>query len=145
MTDTPSPTSKSTHISFRVYYEDTDAGGIVYHANFLRFGERARTEMLRSLGYDHPTIIDNHNVSFVVRHIDIDYRAPGKLDDVLTIKTSLETIGNTSMVMRQIFTRDEPDGSTKTLADMRVTVVTITPEGRAVRIPAEIRHVFATE
>ena len=69
--------------SFRVYYEDTDAGGIVYYANYLRFAERARTEVLRSMGFEQSRLREEHNLLFAVRHVTVDYRSPARLDDVV--------------------------------------------------------------
>ena len=124
-------------IHARVYYEDTDAGGIVYHSNYFKFAERGRTEMLRELGYNHAQVREEHNIMLVVRHAEIGYHAPGKLDDWLTIDTAVSAIGNTSITMKQTVTR-----AGKILAEMKIVVVAITPEGRAVRIPSQLRQIF---
>ena len=129
--------AKPHTIAARVYYEDTDAGGIVYHANHLRFAERGRTEFLRHLGYDHKRIMDEFGVLLVVRHAAIDYRAAGYLDDNLTIETTVAEVGNTSITMPQKILRDG-----KILAELQVIVVAITREGRAVRIPSQLRQIF---
>ena len=71
----------------RVYYEDTDAAGIVYHANYLRFAERARTEALRELGIPHAELLREHNLMFVVRRIKVDYLRPARLDELLVVLT----------------------------------------------------------
>ncbi|RPH60634.1 MAG: tol-pal system-associated acyl-CoA thioesterase [Burkholderiales bacterium] len=76
-------------IPVRVYYEDTDAGGIVYHANWLRFFERARTDWLRALGAAHTKLADESGLAFVVREIAVDYRRPARLDDLLRIEVRL--------------------------------------------------------
>ena len=132
----PAPTV--THIlPIRVYYEDTDAAGIVYHANFLRFGERARTERLRAAGYDHPRVMAEFNLNLIVRHIEIDYRASGRLDDLIQVHTEVAAIGNTSLTMRQTFVRDAA-----VLAVMKVVIVAVSTTGRAVRIPAHLRRIF---
>jgi acyl-CoA thioester hydrolase len=81
----------------RVYYEDTDAGGIVYYANYLRFFERARTEWLRELGVDQQAMLAEHGAMFVVRHAAIDYHAPAKLDDVLKLSLTIEKLGRASV------------------------------------------------
>ena len=73
----------------RVYYEDTDAGGVVYHANYLCFMERARTEWLRALGFEHDTLATTLNILFVVGSIDIQYRKPARLNDALSVKTRI--------------------------------------------------------
>src|SRR3954467_14056691 len=81
----------------RVYYEDTDAGGVVYHAAYLRFAERARTEALRDLGVPHAEMLAGHNVMFVVRRIEVDYLRPARLDDSLTVVTESLAVGGASV------------------------------------------------
>jgi acyl-CoA thioester hydrolase len=130
-------TLPSHRIQARVYYEDTDAGGIIYHANFLRFAERGRTEFLRSLGYDHHQVRAEHNLMLVVRHAEIDYRASGKLDDLLDITTEVVEFGNTSLTMRQVVSRSET-----VLADMKIVIVAVSDIGKAVRIPPQLRQIF---
>ena len=85
----------------RVYYEDTDAGGIVYYANYLKFYERARTEWLRSLGIDQQTLRDQDGAIFVVRSANIDYRASARLDDEVTITLNVEKLGGASVHFTQ--------------------------------------------
>jgi acyl-CoA thioester hydrolase len=85
----------------RVYYEDTDAGGIVYYANYLKFYERARTEWLRSLGIDQQTLRDEHGAIFVVRSANIDYRASARLDDEVTLTLNVEKLGGASVQFTQ--------------------------------------------
>ncbi len=119
-------------ISYRVYYEDTDAGGVVYHANFLRFAERARTEWLREIGFNQ----SNLEVLFVVRKIEIDYLSPGKLDDVITVKTSLQNISRASITLNQ----DSYIGE-KLLAKSIVVIVCVgRKELTPVSIPDEIKE-----
>lgn len=98
--------SKEFKLAARVYYEDTDAAGIVYHANYLKFMERARTEWLRSLGYDQYKLAEDHQVGFVVRKMDIDFILPARLDDELNIVSSLQKCGRASMVFSQTVYRD---------------------------------------
>ena len=126
-------------IRARVYYEDTDAGGIVYHANFLHFAERGRTEYLRALGYDHHQVRAEHNLMLVVRHAEIDYRASGKLDDLLDITTEVVEFGNTSLTMKQTVKCGE-----SVLVDMKIVVVAVSGIGKAVRIPPQLRQVFGS-
>lgn len=85
----------------RVYYEDTDAGGIVYHANYLRFAERARTEALRAMGVPHAEMVGQFNLMFVVRRIEVDYQRPARLDDSLTVVTESLRVGGASLLLRQ--------------------------------------------
>ncbi|MYM74989.1 tol-pal system-associated acyl-CoA thioesterase [Duganella sp. FT109W] len=85
----------------RVYYEDTDAGGIVYYANYLKFFERARTEWLRALDVNQHTLLAEHDTLFVVKSVSAEYHAPAKLDDELKLTVSIEKLGRASIVFRQ--------------------------------------------
>lgn len=85
----------------RVYYEDTDAGGIVYYANYLKFYERARTEWLRRLAIGQQALLEQHGVMFVVKSASAEYHAPAKLDDVLQITLSIEKLGRASILFVQ--------------------------------------------
>src|SRR5439155_430137 len=85
----------------RVYYEDTDASGIVYYANYLKFAERGRTEMMRVLGFAHSEIFAETGIAFTVRRLSADYRAPARLDDALTIDTSIVEIGGATLLLHQ--------------------------------------------
>jgi len=115
----------------RVYYEDTDAGGIVYHANYLKFAERARTEMIRDLGLTNGQLRDVHNILIVVRHIDIDYSATAHLEDELIVESTVPEIGRTSFTMKQIVMRDG-----LACATLMVKLVCIDKDsGRPVRLP----------
>jgi len=85
----------------RVYYEDTDTGGVVYYANYLKFFERARTEWLRSAGIGQQLMSEQENVMFVVKSATIDYHAPAKLDDTLEVSVTIERIGRASVNFSQ--------------------------------------------
>jgi acyl-CoA thioester hydrolase len=87
--------------SFRVYYEDTDAGGVVYHANYLRYAERARTEALREAGIPHADLVGHHNLMFVVHRAEIDYMRPARIDDLVVIETETVDVGGATVVLRQ--------------------------------------------
>ncbi len=91
----------------RVYYEDTDAAGIVYYANYLKFMERARTEWLRSRGSDHTTLLDEHGIAFVVARLNMRYHHPARLDDQLFVTVSVNKVGRASFDMNQSVWRDE--------------------------------------
>ena len=94
----------------RVYFEDTDAGGIAYHANYLRFAERGRTEALRELGVPHSELVSAFNLMFVVRCIKMDYLRPARLDDLLTVTTRPLAVGRASVTLRQGFERAGEEG-----------------------------------
>lgn len=85
----------------RVYYEDTDAGGIVYYANYLKFFERARTEWLRAIEVGQHVLLQEHDAMFVVMHVEADYHAPAKLDDVLKLTLRIEKMGRASILFVQ--------------------------------------------
>jgi acyl-CoA thioester hydrolase len=87
--------------SVRVYYEDTDAGGVAYHASYLRFAERARTEALRDLGIPHSELLQRFTLMFVVRRIEVDYLRPARLDDSLIVVTEPVAVGGASVLLRQ--------------------------------------------
>lgn len=92
--------SKYTH-QFRVYYEDTDAGGVVYHANYLNFFERTRTEWLRSKGLQQSIMREEANVILAIRNMNIDYVLPARLDDLLTVSTEVISHSKVSMQVQQ--------------------------------------------
>jgi acyl-CoA thioester hydrolase len=93
----------------RVYYEDTDLGGVVYYANYLRFLERARTEWLRSLGYAQSELASAHGVAFVVRSIALDYLKPARFDDALEVTVEIGDVGASRIGLRQRVRRGAED------------------------------------
>lgn len=123
----------SHRFPIRVYYEDTDMGGIVYHANYLRYIERARSDWVRQLGNDQNAMRDAGLV-WVVRHIEADYLATAKFEDELMVETTLRSLSGVRLVMDQVVTRGET-----TIFTAAVTAVCMNTEGRPVRLPAEIR------
>ncbi len=121
----------ATHVCpVRVYYEDTDAEGIVYYANYLKFAERGRTEMLRAAGIAHPTLWANHGVGFAVRNMTADYLKPAKLDDVLAVHSRLINLRGASMSAEQIVRRADED-----LVRLTVRLACIDRNGRPKRLP----------
>jgi len=119
---------------FRVYYEDTDFGGVVYYSNYLKFAERGRTEMLREIGFKHQVMKDKLGVGFVVRTCNADYQKPAHLDDLLEVETKIIEVSGASIQMRQTITRDN-----ETLVVMDVKLACMSSEGAAVRIPKEVQ------
>jgi acyl-CoA thioester hydrolase len=85
--------------TLRVYYQDTDAGGIVYHANYLAFAERARAEMMRALGAPHAQMVAEFGVMFVVRRINLHYQRPARLDEVIRIESRLLSVAGASLTL----------------------------------------------
>jgi len=127
-------------VEVRIYYEDTDAGGVVYHANYICFMERARTEFLRGHGLSVRAMHDM-GIIFPVVAIEANYRAPAQLDDLLVVETQISAMRNSSFVASQQVIRKE-DG--KLLVDARVTLACVGPEMRARRLPPEIRELFSS-
>lgn len=129
----------TTHIiPIRIYYEDTDAGGVVYHANYLKFGERARSEFLRNIGHQCSTLEKEIGVIFVVKHIDIEYVRPAFLDDALTLETSITEMKNSSFRMRHVIKRDG-----ELICDLYVALVCVdTNTIKPVRVPDILRTEF---
>ncbi len=103
------------HHPVRIYYEDTDAGGVVYYANYLKFFERCRTEWLRALVDDHTELLAKHDVIFVVKSIKADYKRPARLDDSLEAGLKLTHLGRAQMQFEQWVDRLNTDGTRETL------------------------------
>ena len=125
-------------MALRVYYEDTDAAGMVYHANYLKFAERGRTEMLRFLGFDHSRMRGQAGIVFTVRRCNVEYRGAARLDDPLTVETHIDAIAGATLSLRQIVCRGD-----EILADLDVLVACVGENGRPRRVPAELRAVLA--
>ncbi len=117
----------------RVYYEDTDAGGIVYHANYLRFAERARSECLRLIGWQHDKMLSETGLGWVVRRATIDFRLPARLDDALLVETRLAHLTGVRMTARQSLHR-----AGELLVGLELELVLLTSAGRPGRIPAPL-------
>jgi acyl-CoA thioester hydrolase len=125
----------------RVYYEDTDTGGVVYYANYLKFAERGRTEALRAIGIEQRDFAATEGVQFVVRRVEADFRAPARLDDDLEVVTRTVDIGGASVTMDQAIRRGD-----ETLVALRVHICSVTAEGpragRPVRLPPQVASQF---
>lgn len=133
------PIEPFQRLSVRVYYEDTDFSGLVYHASYLRFMERARTEMLRSLGLDQKALIEGAAgapIFFVVRSMDVDFQKPATMDDLLSIETETLELGGASLTLEQRVLREA-----ELLVSAKVRVVCV-EGGRARRLPPEVRAKF---
>jgi len=143
MTPPPPPSGLfqgSQHLfPVRVYYEDTDLSGMVYHANYLRWFERARSDMLRLLGIEQRVAAEAGEGIYTVAELSIRYLAPARLDDALTIVSSAADLGAASVRLRQQAVRGD-----ELLADAAVRVGFISPEGRPRRQPASWRAAFET-
>jgi acyl-CoA thioester hydrolase len=120
----------------RVYFENTDAGGVVYHAEYLKFLERARTEWLRHLGFDHQALARTHRVVFVVTQAAIDFMRAARLDDHLAVSVQLESLGKVRTVFLQEIRRED-----ELLVRAKITVACVTGEHfKPVEIPEPLRR-----
>lgn len=127
----------------RVYYEDTDAGGVVYHANYLRFMERTRTEWLRTLGFEQDTLAQELNAVLVVAGLEIAYRKPARFNDALLVNAKIDTIGRVSLLFKQEIWREGRNNSRELLTTASVKVVCVnTGTFRSMTIPTAIRELL---
>jgi len=128
---------KGFNMKIRVYYEDTDAGGIVYYANYLKFTERGRTEFLRNLGISQFEIYKKLNIKFIVHSLSIEYINPSHLDDELTVDTSIEKINKASIEFSQNIFKSY-DGKTIDIIKSKCIIVPINDESKIKPIPSII-------
>ena len=117
----------------KVYYEDTDSGGVVYYANYLKFLERARTEALFSIGFSNKKIQEEFDALIIVKSCNIEYKKSAFLEDKLTIRSFVKSITKTSFFMNQIITKDE-----KIIVEAQVHLVFIDKNGKPIKIPEDI-------
>lgn len=120
----------------RVYYEDTDFSGAVYHASYLRFFERARTEMLRARGINQKELLSQTGLGFVVRKMTLDFKRPAEMDDEIVVTTLISAIKGASLMLRQTLHR-----GSEVLVAAEVLVACV-KQGRAARLPAALRHLL---
>jgi acyl-CoA thioester hydrolase len=121
----------------KVYYEDTDSGGVVYYANYLKFLERARTEALFSIGFSNNKIQEQFNSLIIVKSCNIEYKKSAHLEDVLTIRSFVKSITKTSFVMNQIISKEND-----IIVEAQIHLVFINIEGKPVKIPGDIYSKF---
>ena len=121
----------------KVYYEDTDSGGVVYYANYLKFLERARTEALVSIGFSNKKVKEQFNSLIIVKSCNIEYKKPAHLEDELSVRSFVKSVTKTSFFMNQIITkRDE------IIVEANVHLVFVNHQGKPVKIPDEIYSKF---
>tara|TARA_B100001113_G_scaffold296363_1_gene253806 strand:- start:227 stop:649 length:423 start_codon:yes stop_codon:yes gene_type:complete len=121
----------------KVYYEDTDTGGVVYYANYLKYLERARTEALFSIGFSNKKVQEKYNSLIIVKSCNIEYKKPAQLEDVLTIRSFIKSITKTSFFMNQIITKDN-----EIIVEAQIHLVFVNKEGKPVKIPDQIYSKF---
>lgn len=123
-------------LQVRVYFEDTDFSGVVYHARYLHFLERGRSDFLRLKGIGHGELLAGRfgtPIAFAVRHMDIDFLRPARIDDVLTVETRTQQLGGARILLAQRITRGQ-----EVLIEARVKVAVISPEGKPMRMPTAV-------
>ena len=121
----------------KVYYEDTDAGGVVYYANYLNFLERARTEALVSLGFSNKKIKDKFGALIIVKSCNIDYKKSAYLEDELSIRSFVKSITKTSFIMNQFISRDDDQ-----IVEAKIHLVFINKKGKPIKIPENLFEDF---
>jgi len=128
------------YFPLRVYYEDTDVGGVVYYANYLKFMERARSELLRCLGIDQKGMLDYNNpddVSFIVKRAELDFNKSAKFDDRLVVRSEIIKLGGASIVINQ-----EISHNTDTLVTGMIKIAAVGKDGKPRKMPEAMRHKF---
>ena len=130
-------------VPVRIYYEDTDAGGVVYYANYLKFFERCRTEWLRTIGHDQADLLRDPGIVFVVRAVNVDYLKPGRLDDALEVGLEVEKIGRAQITFRQHARRANPEaeGGWEELATGTVQIVCVKLDTERQQAAAAAYHI----
>ena len=123
--------SKEFKHKIKIYYEDTDAGGVVYYSNYLKFLERARTEMIESVGLSNKQLLEQNKTLIIVKSCNIEYISPAKLEDKITIYSSIESFSKASFVTVQNIKRDD-----NLIVKARLKLVTVNQEGKPIKIPS---------
>lgn len=121
----------------KVYYEDTDSGGVVYYANYLKFLERARSEAIYSLGLSNKKLLEEHKALIIVKSCNINYLKPAKFEDNLKIISIIKVMTKTSFIMKQIVKRDND-----TISEAEVHLVIVNEQGRPIKIPEILKNKF---
>ncbi len=121
----------------KIYYEDTDAGGVVYYANYLKFLERARSEAIYSIGLSNKEILDKEGVMIIVKSCNIEYKQPAKFEDEIEIISNITEVKNSSFKMHQVIKR-----KSDIISEAEVVLVTINVKGKPVRIPRLLKKLI---
>ena len=117
-------------LKIKIYYEDTDSGGVVYYANYLKFLERARTEMISSLGLSNRKLLEDYKILIIVKSCKIEYKKPLILEDLIVVKSKIKSMSKSSFVMKQLIEKDGILAS-----ESEVVLVTVNLAGKPVKIP----------
>ena len=122
--------SKGFKYEIKIYYEDTDAGGVVYYSNYLNFLERARTEMINSIGLSNKELFKKYKTLIIVKSCNIEYNMPARLEDKLQIYSSIESYNKASFIIIQNIKKDD-----NLIAKAKLKLVTVSKEGKPIKIP----------
>ena len=127
--------AKKFSFTVKIYYEDTDAGGVVYYANYLKFLERARSEAIYSLGYTNSSILEQFGVLLIVKSCNIEYKKPARFEDTLEIISEIKSFTKTSFLMKQSISRNN-----ELITDAQVHLVSVDKNGKPSKIPDELKE-----
>ena len=131
--------SKEFKHEVKIYYEDTDAGGVVYYSNYLKFLERARTEMIKSIGLSNKKLLEEHKTLIIVKSCNIEYISSVKLEDKIQIYSSIETLNKASFIVIQNIKKDD-----KLVVKAKLKLVTVNKEGKPIKIPLVLEKKLLT-
>ena len=126
--------AKKFSFTVKIYYEDTDAGGVVYYANYLKFLERARSEAIYSLGYTNSSILERFGVLLIVKSCNIEYKKPARFEDTLEIISEIKSFTKTSFLMKQSISRNN-----EIISDAEIHIVSVDKNGKPSKIPEDLK------
>ncbi len=129
--------SKKFKHNVKIYYEDTDSGGVVYYANYLKFLERARSEAIYSIGLSNKILLDEFNTLIIVKSCNIEYKKPAKFEDELEIISSVNSFTRTSFIMSQKIMKNDEE-----ITSSAVQLVTVNKDGKPAKIPDVLKNLF---
>ena len=127
--------AKKFKFNIKVYYEDTDAGGVVYYANYLKFLERARSEAIHSLGFSNKGLLENHGILLIVKSCNIQYKQPAQLEDLLEISSEATSFTKTSILMKQLIIKNKD-----IISEAEVHLVAVDKKGKPTKIPDQLKR-----
>jgi len=127
--------AKKFNFNIKVYYEDTDAGGVVYYANYLKFLERARSEAIHSLGFSNKGLLENHGILLIVKSCNIQYKQPAQLEDLLEISSEATSFTKTSILMKQLIIKNKD-----IISEAEVHLVAVDKKGKPTKIPDQLKR-----
>ena len=131
--------SKEFKHEIKIYYEDTDAGGVVYYSNYLKFLERARTEMINTIGLSNKKLLEEHKTLIIVKSCNVEYLSPSKLEDTLQIHSSIESFNKASFVIIQNIKKDD-----NLILKAKLKLVTVNQEGKPIKVPSALEKQLLT-